>query len=536
MERPHFTRRRVLARVRRRTTRARIGTMLTRRLLPAVLAAPLAAPALGPASAEAATRISLLHLNDFHSRHEPVSALNGACRAGQACFGGAARVMMALREAREAAEAQGRAPLTLDAGDAFLGSLFFTHHQGLAEAAVQRAWGVGAMALGNHEFDRGPDVLAAYAEAAGFPLLCANLDATQEPALAGRVRPALGLRHGAARLVVVGLVTPDVPTLSSPGPRLRFTDPFEAAERAVWEARRESVGTVVALSHMGLAADRRLAEEVVGLDAILGGHSHTLVAPPEIISGRAGVVPIVQAGAFGRYLGRLDLDLRADGRVVTFAQAMRELSAGVAEDAEVSAIVARFAAPLGELRARHVATLAEALPTAGCATGPCPLGALVADAMRREMRAEIGWQNAGGLRAGLPAGAVSWGDVLATLPFSNTVARLVLRGGDILAELEQGLDALPQPSGGYPQLSGLRVEVEPSRPPGRRVILAEVREPDGAWRRLDPARAYSVATNNFLRRGGDGYTVFAGRALEARDDGPLLEEAVVRRLVGGAPP
>lgn len=504
--------------------------MLTRRLLPALLAAP----ALRPAAAQAATRISLVHLNDFHSRHEPISTLNAACRPGQSCFGGAARVMTAMREARAAAQAEGRAPLTLDAGDTFLGSLFFTHHGGLTEAAVQRAWGVQAMALGNHEFDRGPAVLGAYAEATGFPLLCANLDATAEPALAGRVRPTLGLRHGAARLMVVGLVTPEVPTLSSPGPRLRFTDPFEAAERAVWEARREGVGTVVALSHMGLAADRRLAEEVVGLDAILGGHSHTLVAPPEVVSGRAGSVPIVQAGAFGRYLGRLDLDLRADGRAVEFNQTMRELTAEVAEDAEVGAIVARFAGPLTELRARHVATLAEALPNAGCSTAPCPLGALVAGAMRRELHAEIGWQNAGGLRAGLPAGAVSWGDVLATLPFSNTTARLVLRGGDILAELEQALDALPQSSGGYPQLDGMRFEADAARPGGRRVIRAEVREPDGEWRRLDPARAYSVATNDFLRRGGDGYAIFANRALEARDDGPLLEEAVVRRLTAGA--
>ena len=500
--------------------------MLTRRLLPVLLAAP----ALRRAAAEAATRISLLHLNDFHSRHEPISALNAACRPGQACFGGAARMMTALREARAAALAEGRAPVTLDAGDAFLGSLFFTHHQGLAEAAVQRAWGVQAMALGNHEFDRGPAVLAAYADAAGFPLLCANLDATQEPVLAGRVRPTLGLLHGGARIAVVGLVTPDVPSLSSPGPRLRFTDPFEAAERAVWEARRAGVGTVVALSHMGLVADRRLAEQVVGLDAILGGHSHTLVAPPEVVSGRAGSVPIVQAGAFGRHLGRLDLDLRADGRAVAFAQTMRELGAEVTEDTEVAALVARFAAPLAELRARHVATLPAALPNAGCATGPCPLGALVAGAMRRELRAEIGWQNAGGLRAGLPEGAVSWGDVLAVLPFSNTTARLMLRGGDLLAELERALGALPERSGGYPQVDGLRFEADAARPPGRRVLQAEVREPDGEWRRLDPARAYSVATNDFLRRGGDGYAAFATRALEANDDGPLLEETVVRRL------
>ncbi|WP_424810886.1 bifunctional metallophosphatase/5'-nucleotidase [Roseococcus sp. YIM B11640] len=500
--------------------------MLTRRLLPALLAAP----ALRPAAAQAATRLSLIHLNDFHSRHESIAPSAAACRLGDACRGGSARIATAVAEAREAARADGRASLLLDAGDTFLGSLFFTEHEGLAEAAVQKAWGVQAFTLGNHEFDLGPEKLARYLAAVPFPVLSANLDATAEPVLAGKILPTLAFRRENMRVVVVGLTTPETPILSAPGRNLRFTDPLEALNRAVWEARREGPATVVALSHLGLSADRRLAAEVAGVDVILGGHSHTLVAPPVVVDGQDRPVLIVQAQAYGRYLDRFDLDIAADGKIAASAQHMRELTANIAEDPAVAAIVAQFAAPLETLRRRVVGRLADALPNDACGTAPCPLGEKVAEAMRRGMDAEIGWQNGGGLRAGLPAGEVTMGDVLTVLPFGNTVARLRLRGATLRAALENGLSRLPARSGRFPQTAGLGFTFDAARPAGQRVTGAEVREGDGSWKPLDPERAYVVATNDFLRRGGDGYAMFQEAALEARDDGPLLEDLVSRSL------
>lgn len=509
--------------------------MLHRRALAGIpLSALLAAPALRPARAQTASRVALLHLNDFHSRHEPITASAAACQPGQPCFAGAARMATAISEAREAARAEGRPALLLEAGDAFLGSLFFTHHEGLAEAAVQRGWGVQGFALGNHEFDRGPEVLSRYIAAVNFPVLCANLDATAEPALAGRVLPTVAFRNGAARLVVVGLVTTDTPAISSPGPRLRFTDPAEATERAVWAARREGPATIVVLSHLGLGADRRLAAQVPGIDVILGGHSHSLIAPPVVLEGPDRPVLIVQSGAFGRWLGRLDLDLGAEGRVTDPAQLMRELTADIAEDARMAALVRELAAPLEALRRQVVGRLPRELGLEGCRTGPCPLGGLVAEAMRRAAGAEIGWQNAGGLRTALPAGEVTLGDVMTTLPFSNTVARLTLRGDAVRRALENGASLLPVPAARFPQLAGLRFRADPSLPPGQRVLEVEVEEAPGEWRPLDPARAYRIATNNFLRRGGDFYQVFAEEALEALDDGPLLEDAVRALLSAGA--
>jgi 5'-nucleotidase len=514
-------------------------TPLSRRGL---LGATLALPALRPARAEAAARLSVLHLNDFHSRHEPISAAGGACDPARGpCFGGSARIAAAIAAARAEAEAAGRGHLTLDAGDQFMGSLFYTQHRGAAEAAVQNAYGCEAMALGNHEFDNGPEVTARYAEAVRFPLLAANLDAREEPALAGRIRPYAVFLRGGARIGVVGLITRDTPVISSPGPRLRFTDPAEAAERAIHAIRRDGPATILLLTHLGLGADIALARALPGVDAIVGGHSHTLLAnglegaagpAPTLAEGRDRQVRIVQAGANGRHLGRLELDLAADGRILGHAGPVKELTADLPEDGAVAEIVARYGATLGELRNRPVGQSQAALDNA-CRAGECALGNLIADAMLAAVSgAEVALQNGGGIRAGLPAGPVTYGDVLTILPFGNTLATLGLRGADLRAALENGLS---QPGAGrFPQVAGIRFRWDPSAPAGRRLGPVEVRR-EGGWEPLEPERVYRVVTNNFLRRGGDGYTALRDAAIEPYDAGPLLEEVVAAFIGANSP-
>jgi len=416
---------------------------ISRRLL---LGAALALPALRPAPGRAAHRLRLLDVNDFHSRHEPVARTTGAaCRGQEACLGGSARLAGGIAAARAEAEAAGRAVVAVDAGDQFMGSLYYTHHRGAAELAVMKAWGCEAMTLGNHEFDNGPEVLARFAAGADFPILAANLDARGEPALSGRLRAWWATMKGGARLAFIGVTTPETPLISSPGPRLRFTDPAEAASRAVAEIRASGPATVVLLSHLGLAADRRIAEQVAGIDVIVGGHSHTLLAAevdaegpaPTLVEGPERTVRILQAGAYGRFLGIMDLDLAADGRVVAHGGGPAPIGSVVAPDARVAAMVAEFARPLEEMRRRPVGRLPVALSHAGCRRGECALGNLVAEAMlARIPGAEIAITNGGGLRAGLPEGQVTYGDVLTVLPFGNTIAVMGLRGADVIAALE----------------------------------------------------------------------------------------------------
>lgn len=496
------------------------GRLLSRRL---ILGGIGTLPLLRAARGEVVHRVTLLHLNDFHSRHGPVDPRALSCQPGVAdCFGSSPRLATAIREQRAAAAADGRTVFLLDAGDQFQGSLFYTAHHGLAELAVQHAVGTDVMTLGNHEFDNGPANLARYIDGARFPVLAANIDASAEPALAGRLRPFTVLERDGFRLGVVGLSTQEARTSSSPGPNVRFNDPGAALPAAIAAARAEGAQLIVLLSHLGLPIDRTLTGPAV----IVGGHTHTLLSNDE--PGASGPYPtlgagplIVQAGAYGRYLGRLDLDLAADGAVLRYGGGCRHVGLDLAEDPEVAAVVAAFAAPLEALRRRPVTTLEQPLDAPSCRIGPCRFGYLTADTLRKAAHgATIGLMNAGGLRVGLPAGPLTLGQVLDAMPFGNTLATATLTGADLVETARHGLSAPGR--GAFAQWAGLRLSG----------LAFEVEAADGSWGPIDPAARYHLATNNFIRSGGDGYTALRDRAIDPYDSGPGIADLLADALAG----
>lgn len=494
-------------------------------------------------------RLTILHTNDVHGRHLPANLLGAGCGpqdiAQNNCFGGAARLATAVGEARQGA----RHALLLDAGDQFQGTLFYTHYKGEVEARLMRRLGYDAMAAGNHEFDDGPGNFARFIAAAGLPVLAANIDASAEPALAGRIKPYAVLERGGRRIGIVGYVTEDTPAISSPGPRLKFLPIEPALEKAVAELRRQGVDIIIGLGHAGYQRDREIARRVAGLDIIVGGHSHSLLANRQ--AGAAGPYPtvergpdgqpvlVVQAFSWSRYLGQLEVVFDSQGVPTSWQGEPRKLDAGVAPDETVAALIAGYDAPLQALRADVVGEAAGDFDLAGCIAGECAIGNLVAEALlwrRRGGGAEIAIQNGGGIRAGLPKGPLSRGQVMETLPFANTLALFKLRGRDLLLALEGGVGRVGQGNGAgrFPQVAGLRYAYDPSKPPGARLLGVEVGSGD-AWRPLEPERLYGIVTNDFLRRGGDEYVVFAERAVEPYDHGDNLEEVLIAYLGANRP-
>lgn len=505
--------------------------MLIRRHLLAGLAA---APWVRLAHGQPARILTVLHQNDLHSRHDP----------GAAGVGGSARIAAILAREREAARAEGRVSLTLDAGDQFVGSLYHTHWRGEAERQVMAAIGFDAMTLGNHEFDHGPETLGRFVRALPFPVLAANLDASAEPGLAGHIVPSLLIRRDGLAIGIVGLTLPETPGISAPGPRLAFHPALPALGAEVARLRGAGAATVIGLTHLGLDADRRLVAASRGLDLVVGGHSHTLLAngiagaafPCPVVAtdsdGRA--VPIVQAGANGRFAGRIDLALDAAGRAVAFSGNAIEAS-GIDPDPQLSALLARLEAPIAELRARVVGEATATMATAGCRSGECALGNAVADAMldaARRQGAVAAITNAGGLRAPLNAGPVTVGDVIAVLPFGNTLSVLSLSGEELRAVLEHGVSLGPDGagSGRFPQVAGLAVRFDPRLAPGARIVHLALREADGRERAIDPTGTYRIATNSFLRSGGDGYALLRERARDPYEASLPIDEVLAEAI------
>ena len=507
------------------------------------------------AAPEGAFALTILHTNDFHSRVEPINRFDSTCSAEEAgkneCFGGSARLASALRERRSALEAAGTPYLLLDAGDQMQGSLFYTHYRGAVEAEFVKAFGYQAMAVGNHEFDGGTGELGDFVRALdGVPLLSANAVVDYDAALRGSIPGATVLEAGGQKIGVVGLTPEDTTELASTGD-VKFLDAVATARGAVEALKAAGIDKIILLSHSGYARDKQIAAMVSDIDLIVGGHSHSYLssaAPaegaqkpegpyPTWIEGPNGVAtPIVQAYAYGKYLGEIAVTFDDKGVVTAAAGEPLLLDHKIPEDNEIAARVAELAKPLEEIRSRVVAQAAAPIDGSrdACRVGECAMGVLVADAMLARGAAQgvqIAIQNGGGLRASIDGGEITMGEVLTVLPFQNTLATMQLKGSEIVASLESGVSRVEEGAGRFPQVAGLRYTWTRDRPANEgRIIKAEVSDGAGGWKPIDPSASYIVATNNFMRNGGDGYALFASNAVNPYDYGPNMEDVVVEYL------
>lgn len=486
----------------------------------------------GPAAATGT--LTILHTNDVHARFLPVDRSGAPCDTADAagCAGGTARLATAIDAARAAAGPT----VLLDAGDQFQGSRVYTRYKGRLAAEMMTRLGYDAMAVGNHEFDDGPEVLRRFIDAVDFPVLSANTDVSGAPALDGAVRESAVITRGGARLGLIGLTPVDTALSSRPGPGVTFTEPVAAVQAEVDRLTAAGVDRIILLSHSGYDLDLRLARATRGVDVIVGGHSHTYLASgdPEAAGPyptMVGDTAVVQAGAHGRLLGRLNVTFDAAGRVTRATGAPRRLDAGVAAAPEIAARLAAAMRPVAEAGARVIghATAAITGGAPACRVGECAMGNLVADAMLAQVQAEgvdVALQNGGGLRASIDAGPVTMGEVERVLPFGNSLVTFEVTGATLRAALEHGVGRIGAADGRFPQVAGMRFAVDRAAPPG-----ARLREVTVGGAPLVPGRVYAVVSNDFLRGGGDGYDMLAGDAARPAAR-PALAEVVAAHLAG----
>ncbi len=494
--------------------------------------------ALSASAAAAEFSLTILHTNDFHDRFEPISAFDSTCsaedNAAGDCFGGSARLATAIAAARDRAENS----ILVDGGDQFQGTLFYTQYKGTMTAEFMNMLGYDAMTVGNHEFDDGPEVLAELIAAVEFPVLMSNADYTGEPMLADRLIKSTVIEVAGEQIGLIGLTPESTAELASPGPNVIFSDPSEAVQTEVDRLTAEGVNKIVVLSHSGYVVEQAVAENTTGVDVIVGGHSHSLlgdfedaVGPyPTMVNG----VAVVQAAAYGKYLGELNVTFDDDGTLIEASGAPILIDAGVAEDADVVARVAELAAPLEELRSMVVAETAAAIEGNRdvCRAMECQMGNLVADAMLdrvADQGVEIAITNAGGLRASIDAGEVTMGEVITVLPFQNTLSTFQVTGESVVAALENGVSQIEEGAGRFPQVAGMTFTFDASAEPGARISDVMV-----GGTAIDTAKVYSVVSNNYVRNGGDGYEVFVN-AENAYDFGPDLADVTADYLAANAP-
>ncbi|MBV2186607.1 MAG: 5'-nucleotidase C-terminal domain-containing protein [Rhizobium sp.] len=507
--------------------------------------------ALSASGAFADFELNILHTNDFHSRIEAINKFDSTCSAEEAgkneCFGGVARMKTAIDTRK--AELKDANVLVLDAGDQFQGSLFYTTYKSAPIAEFMNGMGYDAMAIGNHEFDDGPEELARFIDALKFPMVSGNVLAGLNTPIADKYKPYVIKEFGGEKVAVVSVLATDTDETSSPGDDVLFVDEISYLKDAVKEIEAAGVNKIVLLSHVGYTVDQRIAAAVDGIDVIVGGHSHTLLSStdekaagpyPTLVKNPSGKdVPVVTAYAYSKYLGDLKVVFDDAGVVKTAEGAPKLLDASVAPDAAYTAKVSELGAPIEELKQKEIGETAAVIDGSRelCRAAECSMGNLVADAMVDRVKDQgvtIAIQNGGGLRASIDAGTVTMGEALTVLPFQNTLATFKLKGSDIVAALENGLGQIEDGAGRFPQVSGLKFSFDKSKPAGSRVVSVEVKEGDG-FVALDPEKLYGVATNNYMRAGGDGYKIFATAGQNAYDFGPGLETVLADYIAKNSP-
>ncbi|KAJ3180957.1 hypothetical protein HDU87_001605 [Geranomyces variabilis] len=459
--------------------------------------------------------MTILATNDIHAHLDEFNSGGTDCKQkdidANNCVGGAARIQYMVNKFR----AQSENVVLLDAGDQFQGTLFFNVFGGSVSATLMNQMKYDAMTIGNHEFDKGVEYAASFFKNLTFPVVSSNIDFTG-PAkpLAASVKPYTILKdYGVG---IIGYITNTTAAIATGASDVTFYNPVQKVQTYVDELHAQGIKRVICLSHNGYQEDKYVAENVRGVSAFVGGHSHSLLLNNASIAGVEGPYPtevkdldgktsyIIQSHRYGDYLGHLDLEWNTDNELThVFGESIR-LDKSIPKDNATAAQVAEWRKAFAGLTAKIVGHTGGNFDQTACGTGQeCALGDLVADAMRLDTRADICFTNTGGLRASIEGGDVTYADVLTVLPFGNVDVDFTYTGQQIIDLLERvyaGHNKITNaPVISLPQWSGIKFTFDPTKPEFSRISNVVVGSAP-----IVLTKSYTLCTNDFVSAGGDG--------------------------------
>jgi 5'-nucleotidase/UDP-sugar diphosphatase len=412
------------------------------------------------------------------------------------------------------AEAEGRKTLILYGGDLLTGTPFSRAFKGELGVKLMNMMQFTAMVVGNHEFDYGlENILSRLKPAMSFPLLSAN---TKKES-GHRLFDSLTVKEfsdAKTKIVIFGLTTEETPVMTHPknAKGLVFDDSIATAKNLLKGVKKNDLA--IALTHLGVEEDKSLAEKLPQIALIIGGHSHTALLTPV----KVGNTLICQAGAYAKYVGKLDAEV-LDGKIVKYQGELIPLTAQVKEDPEASELIAQYKAKLDDMLNTVIGETEIHLEGGRSAVRSgqeTNLGKLITYNMALQAGSDAAIVNGGSIRSSLNVGEIRVNDVYTVLPFNATVVRMNLKGGDLIDVLQRSA-GLEQGSGGKLQTFGITFRVDHGK-----VTIQKVRS-----REFRPADNYSVATNDFLAAGGDGYTVFKENGTNLYDSDKLVSDIFI---------
>jgi 2',3'-cyclic-nucleotide 2'-phosphodiesterase (5'-nucleotidase family) len=385
---------------------------------------------------------------------------------------------------------------------------------------------------GNHEFDFGPEVFMDRAMQSVFPWTAVNIRGADGGFVEGLGHEPVIKEIGGVKFGIVPVATDETPVLATPGDWTWENTVDSALAGADWAAE-QGADIVIALVHAAHAQDEAMYDSGK-FDLVLSGHDHDYRIHYNDIVG------YVETSNDANLLTAIDLAIEVTPengdtkRSVTWRPNFRFIdTASVTPDPDTSAKVDEFAQQLDtELNVEIGSTSVPISSKRAVVRGEeSAMGNLIADATRAKNGADVSITNGGGIRGDTEyaAGHVfTRKDIFTELPFGNVTTVTEITGADLLAALENGFSQIEAGAGRFPQVSGLTVEVDATKPAGSRVTSVLVN-----GNALDPAIKYKVATNDFMMAGGDGYTALSnGTVLIDKSAGSLMASDVIDYITG----
>ncbi|RSJ31566.1 cell surface ecto-5'-nucleotidase Nt5e [Streptococcus gordonii] len=492
---------------------------------------------------------NIIHTNDVHGRIVEEKGVIGD-----------AKLAAVIEEERK----NNPSTLVVDAGDAFQGLPISNSSKGEERAKLLNEMGYDAMAVGNHEFDFGLDEAKKYKEILNFPLLSSNTYVNgarlfEASTIVDKDKNVVG-----DEFVVIGVTTPETATKTHPKnvQEVTFKDPISEVNSVIdeVEARATAEGKTyknyVVLAHLGVDTTTpvewrgsTLAEALSNNPKLKGkrvtvidGHSHTVQSTTY-----GDNVTYNQTGSYLNNIGKITY--KANQLLGNPQQISAASTKDVVPNAKIAAMVKKIKEAYDAENAKVVRDNSPVELNGqreNVRVRETNLGNVVADALYEygqtgfSHKTDLAVTNGGGLRETIAKDKpITKGDVIAVLPFGNTISQIKVTGqniadmfakslGSILQEkngqpiLDENGQPLLEPSGGFLQVSGAKVYYDTTLPAEKRILHIEIKNPEtGKYESLDPAKDYYLTTNDFLAAGGDGYTMLGG----AREEGPSMDVA-----------
>lgn len=470
--------------------------------------------------------LTIIHTNDLHSHLLPFNGYKDCAIDDNKCLGGFARIISFMKGEKK----KNPDTLFLEAGDRFTGTAFYSLTKSRFLLPLFQMMPYDAATLGNHEFDDNLEETISFISRWKVPIVAANIKSSPAEKLHTYVRPSIIIERNNQKIGIIGVTTPEINILG--GARIKIEPVKKSVAKEVQKLKAQGIKIIIVLSHIGLAADKKLAQAVPDIDVIVGGHSHSLLINdlnnplrqagyPIVVNNERTL--IVSCGIGGQYIGKLNIKFDKDGNIISYSGDSIAVSANIPSDLKALKIISQATDKLQQILNEKIAELPVSYgytKSTNYCSEECPVGEFITYLLSKEFPNIDGVAvNAGAIRSALAKGNIYYSNLLDLYPYDSPAVLITMSGKELKQYLRHGITHYHKhgKTNELLQTFGISYEFTTDDKQISNIIIKE--QP------LDLQKQYTILVPLFLANGGDRYPV-----KPYTDTGLTMREIMLKQL------